>query len=65
MTRLVRLYAGNFLKMYSEMTRLVSLYAGNFLKHDAIRAAGENLSCLSFASSDQLPDENLGLGNDT
>ena len=49
----------------SEMSRLVRLFASNLLKPEAIVAAGENLSILSMATTDQLPNENLGLGDDT
>ena len=52
-------------QLYTEMNRLVKLYASNLLKADTILAAGENLSLLSFATTGQLPDENLGLGGDT
>ena len=47
------------------MSRLVRLYASNLLKIETIIAAGDDLTKLSFASSGQLADENLGLGNDT
>ena len=47
------------------MSRLVRLYASNLLKPEAIVAAGDNLSSLSLASTDQLSNENLGLGDDT
>ena len=53
-------------KLYAEMSRLVRLYASNVLNPEAIVAAGDNLSLvLSLASADQLPNENLGLGDDT
>ena len=47
------------------MSRLVRLYASNLLKPEAIVAAGDNLSSLSLASTVQLSNENLGLGDDT
>lgn len=37
----------------------------NLLKKDAILKASNNLTHLSFNSSSQLSDENLGVGNDT
>ena len=52
-------------QLYTEMNRPVRLYASNLLKADTILAAGDNLSNLTFDSTDQLPDENLGIGNDT
>ena len=52
-------------QLYTEMSRLVRLYASNLLKPEAIVAAGDNLSSLSLASTDQLSNENLGLGDDT
>ena len=52
-------------QLYAEMSRLVRLYASNVLQPEAIIAAGDNLSVLSQASADQLPNENLGLGDDT
>ena len=52
-------------QLYSEMNRLVRLYASNLLKPETIVAARDNLSHLSFAYTEQLADENLGLGNDT
>ena len=52
-------------QLYAEMSRLVRLYASNVLQPEAIVAAGDNLSVLSLASADQLPNENLGLGDDT
>lgn len=52
-------------QLYTEMTRLVRIYASNLLKPEAIIAAGGNLSSLSLASTDQLTNENLGLGDET
>ncbi len=48
-----------------EMSRLVRLYASNVLKPESITAVGEDLSKLSFASANQLADENLELGDST
>ena len=47
------------------MNRLVRLHASNLLKPDTILAAEDNLSLLSFASSGQLSDENIGVGDCT
>ena len=44
---------------------LVRLYASNLLKADVILAAGNDLSTLSLDNEGQVPDENLGIGNDT
>ena len=52
-------------QLYSEMNRLVRLYASNLLKPGTVVAVGDNLNHLSFANTDQLEDESLGLGNDT
>ena len=52
-------------QLYTEMSRLVRLYASNLLKPEAIVAVGDNLSSLSLASTDQLSNETLGLGDDT
>ena len=41
------------------------MYASNLLKPEAITAVRDYLSNLSFARTNQLADENLGLGNDT
>ena len=41
------------------------MYASNLLKPEAITAVGDDLSNLSFARTNQVADENLGLGNDT
>ena len=46
-------------QLYTEMSRLVRLYASNVLKPESITAVGEDLSKLSFASTNQLVDENL------
>ncbi len=48
-----------------EKSRLVRLYASNVLKPESITAVGEDLGKLSFASANQLADENLGLGDST
>ncbi len=45
-------------QLYMEMSRLVRLYASNVLKPESITAVGEDLSKLSFASANQLADEN-------
>lgn len=52
-------------QLYTEMSRLVRLYASNVLKPESVTAVGEDLSKLSFASANQLADENLGLGDST
>ena len=52
-------------ELYNEMNRLVRLFAANLLKNDAILKARNNLTLLSFAGSDQLPDESLGIGEKT
>ena len=52
-------------QLYIEINRLVHLYANNLLKPEAITAVGDDLSNLNFARTNQLADENLGLGNDT
>ena len=49
---------------YTEMNRLIRLYASNSLKAEAITAAGDDLRKLSFTTTSQLADDNLGLGND-
>ena len=52
-------------QLYSEMSKLVRLYASNLLKIESITAVGDNLKQLSFSSSDQLADEELGIGDAT
>ena len=52
-------------QLFQEMSRLVRLYASNLLKADVILAAGNDLNTLSLDSEGQVPDENLGIGNDT
>ena len=52
-------------QLYTEMSRLVHLYASNVLKPESITVVGEDLSKLSFASTNQLVDENLGFGDST
>ena len=47
------------------MSRLVHLYASNLLKADIIKAAGDNLRNFNFSTRGQLPDENLGIGDET
>ena len=47
------------------MSKLVRLYASNLLKIESITAVGDNLKQLSFSSSDQLADEELGIGDAT
>ena len=51
--------------LYMEMSRLIRMYASNVLKPESITAVGEDLYKLSFASANQLADENLGLGDST
>ena len=50
-------------QLYDEMSRLTRLYASNLLTKESILAVGDNLSCLNLQSSNQLPDENLGVGD--
>ena len=52
-------------ELYNEMNRLVRLYAANLLTTDAILAANDNLTLLSFETSSQLSNENLGIGDST
>lgn len=52
-------------QLYTEMSRLARLYASNVLKPESITVVGEDLGKLSFASENQLADENLGLGGST
>ena len=52
-------------QLYDEMSRLVQLYASNVLSKDSIVAVGDNLQRLNFESINQLPDENLGVGEST
>ena len=52
-------------QLYTEMSRLVRLFASNLLMPEAIDAAGETFNILSMTTTDQLPNENLGLGDDT
>ena len=40
------------------------LYASNLLKPESILSVGDALTQLSFATKDQLADENLGIGNE-
>ena len=47
------------------MSRLVRLYASNLLKQDVIIAAGSDLDQLDLQPDSQLPDENLGIGDNT
>ena len=51
-------------QLYSEMSRLVRLYASNLLKPESILSVGDALTQLSFATKNQLADENLGIGNE-
>ena len=52
-------------ELYNEMNRLVWLYAANLLTTDAILAANDNLTLLSFETSSRLSNENLGIGDST
>lgn len=52
-------------QLFTEMSRLVKLFASNLLKPECIVAVGVDLSKLSYIDTDQLEDENLGLGNET
>ena len=51
--------------LYVEMNRLVRLYAANLLTTEAILEATDNLTLLNFDAINQLPDENLGIGDNT
>ena len=52
-------------EVYEEMCRLPRIYAGNFLKKEAILAVGDKLKELKLDSSNQVPDEHLGIGIET
>ena len=52
-------------QLYTEMSRLVRMYASNLLMPESITAVNNDLSQLNFAPTNQLADENLGLGDDT
>ena len=52
-------------ELYSEMNRLVKLYASNLLSNTAILAAGDNLGNLDLDVTNQVEDENLGIGIST
>ncbi len=52
-------------ELYVEMNRLVRLYAANLMTNDAILEATDNLRLLNFDATNQLPDENLGIGYNT
>ena len=52
-------------ELYQEMNRFVKLYAANLLKKEALLEASDNLRLLNFDSSNQLSNENLGIGNST
>ena len=52
-------------EVYEEMCRLLRIYAGNFLKKEAILAVGDKLKELKLDSSNQVPDEHLGIGTET
>ena len=52
-------------ELYVEMNRLVRLYAANILTKEAILEATDNLKLLNFSTTNQLPDENLGIGDNT
>ena len=41
------------------------MYASNLLMPESITAVNNDLSQLNFAPTNQLADENLGLGDDT
>ncbi len=49
-------------ELYVEMNRLVRLYAANLMTNDAILEA---MRLLNFDATNQLPDENLGIGDNT
>ena len=49
-------------QLYTEMS---SMYASNLLMPESITAVNNDLSELNFAPTNQLADENLGLGDDT
>ncbi len=52
-------------ELYVEMNRLVRLYAANLMTNDVILEATDNLRLLNFDATNQLPDENLGIGDNT
>ena len=52
-------------ELYNEMNRLVRLYAANFLTNETILEASDKLTHLNFDATNQLPDENLGIGDNT
>lgn len=52
-------------ELYVEMNRLVRLYAANLMTNEAILKATDNLKHLKFDATNQLPDENLGIGDNT
>ena len=56
-------YENTTCQLYIEINRLVRLYAVNILTTASIEAASGNFKGLNF--TDQLEDENLGIGNDT
>ena len=56
-------YENTTCQLYIEINRLVRLYAANILTTASIEVASGNLKGHNF--TDQLEDENLGIGNDT
>ena len=49
-------------QLFDEISRLVRLYASNLLSKESIVAVGDDLRLLNLEPSNQLPDENLGVG---
>ena len=52
-------------QLYYEISRLVRLYASNLLTKESIAAVSEDLRLLNLERVNQLPDENLGVGEST
>ena len=52
-------------QLFDEINRLVRLYASNLLSKESIIAVGDDLHLLDLEPSNQLPDENLGVGEST
>ena len=52
-------------QLFDEISRLVRLYTSNLLSKESIVAVGDDLRLLNLEPSNQLPDENLGVGEST
>ena len=52
-------------QLYDEMNRLVKLHASNFLSEESILAASDSLKNLDFDETNQVSNEQLGIGDDT